>query len=263
MERAVAARIVLLAAVSVAVVAAALGVGFGDQTVEERRNTTDAQGVQYVTITFDDGYRSQYDAADALEDRDMHGVFYVSAGQLNGTFEGIPTMTATDVRNLERRGHEIGGHTYNHTDMSTLDTSEVQDSLEWNSAALDDMGVHPVSFAYPHGKGMEHADTVQKYYDYARTVRWRFNTVPPADPMRLNTVAVTEQNRDDFDQRLAQLEGGEWMVIAIHHVTEDVERENVDVTPETYESVLDAVDQPGIEVVTFRDIQGLAQGGES
>lgn len=261
MNRAVAARIVLLTGISVIIVVAAFGVGVGDPTVEERRDMS-TTGSRYVTITFDDGYRSQYNAADALEEHGMRGVYYVSAGQLNGTFSGIPTMTAADVQDLERRGHEIGGHTYNHTDMSTLDTTGVENSIERNRAALRGLGVQPRSFAYPYGKGMVHADTVEHYYDYARTVRWQFNTIPPNNPMRLNTVAVTEDNKDHFTDRLEQLDRGEWMVISLHHVTEDVERENVDITPDTYEMILESVDRPDIEVVTFRDMQNMELTGE-
>lgn len=263
MERALAARIALFIGIAGIVVAVAVTAGLGGVEPGAGADPELREDVTYVTVTFDDGYESNVDAADALEARGMRGVFYISAGVLGGTFEGIPTMQGVQVRELEERGHEIGGHTYSHANLSALNGSGVRQEIEQNRAALDDIGVEPVSFAYPYGAGTEHADTVGEYYSYARTVQWDTNDLPPADPLRMHTVAVTEDSHDTFQERLSRVDGGEWLVIAIHDVAEDVEREHVDISRETYEQVLNGLDREDIEVVTFQDMENMqGQGGE-
>jgi peptidoglycan/xylan/chitin deacetylase (PgdA/CDA1 family) len=214
-------------------------------------------GETYVTITFDDAYRSQYRAATALEERGMRGVFYVPTGQLNGTFEGIPTMTGAQVRALQRRGHEIGGHTYNHSDMSAMTGEAVNRSLWRNRRALQQLGVQPISFAYPYGQGEDHAATVTDQYDYARTVRWETNRWPPQTPDRLATLALTAENHDELDSSLARMEPGDWLILAFHHIEQDgtVDRPQVDMQQETYEQALDRVQQANVTVVTFQQLE--------
>lgn len=253
MNRAVVARIALVAGFVFVAVAVVFG---GGQEVSEPR--TSGEAARYVTVTFDDGYRSQYDAANALEDRGMRGVFYVSAGLLNGSFEGIPTMSAAQVQELHVRGHEIGGHTYNHTDISTLSAAQVQQTIAQNQAALNEMGIRPVSFAYPYGQGTENVPLVADSYAYARTVQWQINRFPPDNPYALHTLALTEQNHEHLDGYMDRLEPGDWLVIAIHHVEDGpVTRPDVDVTQETYETILDTLHAADVEIVTFQDVQGL------
>ncbi len=255
MDRALAARLGVLTLFGVVLVAAAFGVG----VMPDTGNGTDSGDgeVRYVTVTFDDGFESQYRAADALEDRGMRGVYFVSSGVLDGTFEGFPTMTGEQVRELEVRGHEIGGHTYNHTNISGLDESGVRSEIEQNRAALAGIGVEPVAFAYPYGQGVEHRDVVADYYPYARTVNWDIDTVPPEEPYTLGGTAVTMDNHESLEPVLERMAPGEWLVITLHHIDDEVERSDVDISRDTYADILDRLDRPGIAVVTFQDMQEL------
>lgn len=256
MNRRVLGGVAVFTAAAILIVNAAIG---GGQT--ENPNTfpaTDTEESRYVTITFDDAYRSQYHAADALEERGMEGVFYVPVNQLNGTFEGIPTMTRAQVQQLAQRGHEIGGHTFNHTDMSTLTAAEVQGSLQRNRDALQVLGISPVSFGYPYGKGAEHSAVVAQYYEYGRAGGWQENTMPPQQPETLSAIAVTEETVDVLDDYLDRLDGGDWLIIAVHGVDTDgaVDRPSIDVSQETYERMLDMIQQENATVVTFQDLEG-------
>lgn len=207
-----------------------------------------------VTIAFDDGYASHPYAAQQLEARGWRGVFFIPAGVLNGTFEGVPTMTKAAVQGIAAAGHEVGGHTYMQTNLSTLNESQVRAALERNRAALGSMGIYPVSFAYPHGAGTEHSGIVGAYYTYGRTLRWGSNTVPPADPLHLKTITVTEENVDVLDDHLDRLEPGEWLIISLHHVdrTGAVDRPAIDVSDDTFQQVLDQVETSEVQVTTIR-----------
>lgn len=108
-------------------------------------------------LTFDDGYKDNFLLAlPILEDLTLHATFFVATGALGGE---LPTsggkllmMDPSQVRELDARGHEIGGHTVHHLPLTQLlleeAEREVLDSKRW----LEDLVGHRIeSFAYPQG----------------------------------------------------------------------------------------------------------------
>ena len=77
-----------------------------------------------ILITFDDGLENNYlNAAPELERHGLTGWFFISAGLI-----GTPGyMTWDQVRDLQRRGHVIGCHTWSHHRMSVSDSDAVLD----------------------------------------------------------------------------------------------------------------------------------------
>ncbi len=91
-----------------------------------------------LLMTFDDGYRSNYDiAAPLLEKHGFRGYFFVpqafvaesrsdadAAFASNGSNEPEPRMTWTECADLEARGHRIGCHTRTHVRLSDRLTAD-------------------------------------------------------------------------------------------------------------------------------------------
>jgi peptidoglycan/xylan/chitin deacetylase (PgdA/CDA1 family) len=97
-----------------------------------------------VVITLDDGFVSQWDAAAELDARGMVGVFFVTTGQ--------PHLADWQLADLAARGHEIGGHTVSHADLTTLSDDRLRADLAENRAELQAASGQPVDFfAYPYG----------------------------------------------------------------------------------------------------------------
>lgn len=248
------AYLILIVVVTVSV--AAVGPGRTDTT-----DSTPPSSTKYVTVTFDDAYASQYRAADELEDRGMRGVFFVPVNQLNGTFEGIPTMTQQQVRNLVTRGHEIGGHTYNHTNLSTLSPRQVRRSLQQNKAALNRLGITAISFAYPYGAGASYASIVGEEYRFGRLNRWKTNTVPLQNRSRLTSISLSEDTYEYLELYLQRMKPGDWLIIMLHGIDANstVNRETIDMSTETYQQVLDTVQATNITTITFKDAAALTR----
>lgn len=62
-------------------------------------------------------------------------------------------MTSDQVRQLQRAGIEIGGHTVNHPIIARMDAAAARKEIADGKAALEDMTGAPVRlFAYPNGK---------------------------------------------------------------------------------------------------------------
>ena len=96
--------------------------------------------------------------------------------------EGPPPrqmMTREQVRDLARRGFDVGGHTVTHPILATLPAAEARQEIEgcWEWVR-DVTGVAPRSFAYPNGRpgrdfGPEHAAMAREAgFEVAVTTLW-------------------------------------------------------------------------------------------
>src|SRR3954466_15125042 len=73
-----------------------------------------------VSVEFDDGFASAYQAKSILASHGMHATFYINT---NGT-QHPDYMTWDQLQDLEQDGNEIGGHTLDHLNLSTLSPEE-------------------------------------------------------------------------------------------------------------------------------------------
>jgi peptidoglycan/xylan/chitin deacetylase (PgdA/CDA1 family) len=100
-----------------------------------------------VSLTFDDGRASQSAALPILADHGMAGTFYLNSGRIGaGGF-----LTGSQVNDLAAAGHEIGGHTNLHEDLTVLSPSEASATVCEDRANLMARGFTVTSFADPFG----------------------------------------------------------------------------------------------------------------
>lgn len=102
-----------------------------------------------IVLTFDDGYEDNYtEMLPILEAHNMKAVVYVISNNI-----GKPGyLTLEQIKDMQKRGIEIGSHTADHISLKGLDDAlrryEVRDSkifLEWS-------GLETIySFSYPNG----------------------------------------------------------------------------------------------------------------
>jgi peptidoglycan/xylan/chitin deacetylase (PgdA/CDA1 family) len=116
-----------------------------------------------LAITFDDGYRDNFEhAAPVLERLSLPATFFVVT-QWMGTDvvpfwderRGVryPWMTWADVRALHRRGFEIGAHTRTHADLGALSGGRAREEIAGARRELEQqLGAAATSFAYPYGR---------------------------------------------------------------------------------------------------------------
>src|SRR5262245_28937504 len=72
-----------------------------------------------VSLSFDDGRVSQYDVRSVLSSHGMQATFYVNTNSLATTPDG-DHLTWQQVADLAADGNEIGGHTLDHVDLTTV-----------------------------------------------------------------------------------------------------------------------------------------------
>ena len=106
-----------------------------------------------VSFTFDDAPASAASAgAPILEASGIRGTYYVCGGLLGGQGDLTPLLDRGQAEALARAGHELGCHTYAHTDVRSIDWPSLAASLRKNAETLSEIGGgRPRNFAYPFG----------------------------------------------------------------------------------------------------------------
>ena len=118
---------------------------------------------RHIVITFDDGYRDNYEtAAPILSELRLPACFFVATGFVESTTvpwwdEDIQLkkdwMSWNEVRALRDQGFEIGSHTINHVDLGILHDDEAESEINQSKARLEAELKEPCNyFSYPYGR---------------------------------------------------------------------------------------------------------------
>lgn len=102
-----------------------------------------------IILTFDDGYEDNYtQMLPLLEARGMRAVVFVVTNDI-----GQPDyLTWDELRDMSRRGIEIGSHTANHQPLTGMTAQERADEIHLSKLLLEWNGLPTVfSFSYPNG----------------------------------------------------------------------------------------------------------------
>jgi peptidoglycan/xylan/chitin deacetylase (PgdA/CDA1 family) len=126
-----------------------------------------------AVITFDDGYADNFThALPVLREFDVPATIFVitkNIGQENVVWreagENLPAdiMDWRSLEKLQEHGWEIGSHAHRHIHLARYNEAD-QESVIWQSIVeiRKNLGVRPVSFAYPYGSYNESTKKILK-----------------------------------------------------------------------------------------------------
>jgi peptidoglycan/xylan/chitin deacetylase (PgdA/CDA1 family) len=183
-----------------------------------------------VSLSFDDGSRSQYALRPILLDHGMRATFFINSGLVDRN-DGS-AMTWVQLRGLAADGNDIGGHTISHRNLLRLSSPERRREVCEDRDRLLANGLPAVSFAYPYGTFEADVQRLVRSCGY-RSARIsgtilptgpRFaEDLPPADPYA--TLALGAENEGPIRLsyltsavRMAAARGGGWLQIIVHQV---------------------------------------------
>ena len=152
-----------------------------------------------AVLTFDDGYQDfYYIIAPILQQYGIRATVFVVAGYVDTdrVFDWIETpeipldyvLTSEQLRDLCRQGFEIGSHTVNHPDLTTVSDTVLRYELKESKEMLESIvGLPVVSFCYPRGFYDKRAMSLLKDAGYQAAVVSRFSTGVPHPWVPRNT----------------------------------------------------------------------------
>ena len=184
-----------------------------------------------VSLTFDDGDANQVAAAEKLNTLNLDGTFYIISGYVGAQ----DYMTRAQVDALAAAGHEIGGHTVNHSDLATLPADEVSRQICNDRAVLTSWGYTVRSFAYPFASSTPAVEAAAQAcgYNSARMlgdIQSRFGcddcdfaeTLPPQSSYYTRALDQVESSwtLDDLKTSVTNAEqnGGGWVQLTFHNI---------------------------------------------
>jgi peptidoglycan/xylan/chitin deacetylase (PgdA/CDA1 family) len=208
-----------------------------------------------VSITFDDAWKSQYtNALPALEAAGIKGTFYMTTEPVQS---GWPDFVTPDqIKDIAARGHEIGGHSITHPNLSRLSKQRVIKELTESKLYLEKLtGQTVTSFAYPFGDSDQRIEklTAEAGYSSGRGVQIGDLVTPAASKMDLN--ALLPLNRTSLETVTAAIDQAKtkkrWLILAFHKVEE--RGGQFSVTPAMFRNCAEAVKASGVKTVTVAE----------
>ncbi|GGS60680.1 hypothetical protein GCM10010156_19260 [Planobispora rosea] len=194
---------------------------------------TDAKPRTIVALTFDDGDATHLAAARMLQKRGMRGTFYINSG----TVGGEDKLTGRQLAAIAKAGHEIGGHTLNHTRLTELLPEQQRAQICDDRRALMKRGYKVTTLAYPFGVADADARRTARLCGYgaARQVgglkQWgcpgcpAAETLPPADRWAIRTPRSFEEDTEVRQMKQlvlnAEKAGGGLVPLVFHRVCDD------------------------------------------
>lgn len=181
-----------------------------------------------VVVTFDDGYRDNYEIAYPLLQRyRVPATIYVVSRFVNGEIRLIPDstwdpLTWNQVRAMSDEGLvSIGAHTKSHHILSDLCDSEAREEVIGSKTMIEEQIGHVLtSFAYPNGQGADISRAAvtavrEAGFTHACSTIWR-TAHKPSQRFLLNRVMMNGADDDVVLER--KLQGAYDYIYAVHKV---------------------------------------------
>lgn len=133
------------------------------------------KGRKYIILTFDDGYKDNYDLAFPIlkEFNFKATIFLMGSLTYNewdvkaGGEKEFPLMSVEMIKEMQDYGIEFGAHTFNHPKLNTLSNEEIEYQIVDVKKPLEEkIGKEIITFAYPYGILNDYAKEMAKKAGY-------------------------------------------------------------------------------------------------
>lgn len=166
-------------------------------------------------------------------------------------------MTPPQVLQLQADGHEIGGHTKTHPDLTTLTVQQATDEIVGSYTALQNIGIAPLkTMVYPYGAANPtiHQITQNAGFLAARTVEAGYNTKATGRyALRVQNVGVGTTLADVQGWVNTAAADHTWLILTFHQV--DLSGDTYGTTPALFQQMVDYVKTQPVQIRTMGDVQ--------
>jgi peptidoglycan/xylan/chitin deacetylase (PgdA/CDA1 family) len=170
-----------------------------------------------IALTFDDGWRSVREIAlPELNARGMVATNYITTNFVDSN--PVNYITQEHVMDFVQAGWEIGAHSLNHEDLTTLDEPEVISNVFLPQMVLSDWIGYPVTtFSTPYGAFNDmtigHAEQAYLTHVNAWSDANGMNTPDTFDPMNVHRIDTANISLEEVCTVIAGLQDNEFYSI--------------------------------------------------
>jgi len=229
-------------------------------TTSSSRPVSVSSGKGLVSVTFDDGWANQYDNALPVLKRDgVPGTFYLISGYLNAS----QYMTVAQAKQVQTAGNEIGSHTINHPNLTTLSGAELTAQLADSKTALEANFGPVYDLAYPYGAFNSTVQTeAAKYYSSARSTNGGTNPRGSISRYALTIGYVfNTTSTDTIKGWIADAQAkNAWLILCYHGIADGKPDDTYTTSVADFGTAMAAIKSSGIQAVTVHEGIGLTAG---
>ncbi len=172
-----------------------------------------------VSITFDDGYSSNYKAFSIMRKSRLTGTAYLIPDAINQN-------GYLSKKQISKMSKSWGISSHHQTPVTSLTQAQLKLELSKVSATLSKAYSKEGAqhFAYPLGKvDSKSYQLIKQQFKSARLASGGFETLPPSDPFRIRAINVTPDLSPRELLRISQTayENGDWAVFMFHFIGEN------------------------------------------
>jgi peptidoglycan/xylan/chitin deacetylase (PgdA/CDA1 family) len=163
-----------------------------------------------VVITFDDGYLDNFAAFEELVKRGMTASWFVVSRDIGGNAAWqdsgspqLPMLSASQLREMQAGGMEIGAHSHTHRRLTQCDDAGLVSELTQSTATLENLLQRPVtSLAYPYGAHDDRVVAAARVAGYQTACTTRTGWAQAGnDPLQIRRLSI---HADDSLSRFAR-----------------------------------------------------------
>jgi peptidoglycan/xylan/chitin deacetylase (PgdA/CDA1 family) len=212
-----------------------------------------------VVLTFDDAEISHYtNVASLLSKYGFNATFFVCEFPVKKPGDEKELMDWNQIRELHKKGFEIGNHTEHHKDLTKLSLQDVKKEVGYIEQKCKEFGIpQPISLAYPGNRCDSISQSIVKEmgYKFARTGGARYYKIKEDSRMAIPSYTVISS--DKYQTRtmnaLQNLSGDDVLVLTFHGVP-DILHPKYSTSIEFLNEILQYLKENKIKVVAMRNL---------
>lgn len=206
-----------------------------------------------VTLTFDDGWSTQYTSAlPVMKKYGFIGTYFIVSGFLTVQPD---YMTVAQIASLKAAGNQIGSHSVTHPDLTTLSAAALTNEFKISQTALAAKFGGPIQdFASPYGTySNTTVAAAAKYYRSQRSTDSGYNSKDDLDVYRLRVQNMTNITTPAQVQAwVAQAAHDKtWLILVFHQLSPVLSTGDYDTTPANLDTEMSNLKTSGVPVVTM------------
>jgi peptidoglycan/xylan/chitin deacetylase (PgdA/CDA1 family) len=206
-----------------------------------------------ISIDFDDGWKSAYTVAMPILEK--HG-FRATNSLITdtiGTSEGNPYMEIPDVKQWLAKGHAIGSHSLDHSDLSLMTEESIIKQGKNSKAKLEQLFATKVDYlVYPYCASSPKSETLlQDLYQVQRVCGLTEpSTRQVVNPKSVDSKVIEKTTTiPEIKKWIAEAkENNSWLIL-VYHKLENNPTDYMTITPATFQAQMQLIADSKIKVL--------------